>query len=277
MARCTVPEAEEILDREYPVLDHGFVRLIDYLGSDERIVEAARVSYAGGTRTVRENRGLIRYLLRNDHTSPFEQVNFTFHLKMPIFVARQWLRHRTARINEVSGRYSVMAEEFYLPDGAHIALQSEDDKQGRAPEPMEPELRSRITEMLAEEQRRSYATYRELIDLGLARELARIDLPLSLYTQFYWQMDLHNLFHFLRLRMDAHAQYEIRAYANTLFEIASTVTPTACEAFEDYVLGSTRLSRSETEAVRRLMRGEPPGLTGKDLERFRQKLEEHPE
>lgn len=273
MAHGDVPAAEAILDQEFRVLDHGFVRLVDYLGSDQRIVQAARVSYGGGTRTIRQDRGLIRYLLRNEHTSPFEQVNFTFHLKMPIFVARQWIRHRTARVNEISGRYSILRDEFYLPEGAQIAVQSEDNKQGRASEPVDPELQERIRTTLAEEQRRSYETYTELVELGIARELARIDLPLSLYTEFYWQMDLHNLFHFLRLRMDAHAQYEIRAFARVIYEIAAKVCPMACEAFEEYVVGATVLSRSELEAVKRMIRGEDPGLEESELDRLNAKLD----
>lgn len=272
LAHSVVPEAEAILDAEYPVLDHGFVRLIDYLGSDDRIVQAARVSYGSGTKSYRQDRGLIHYLLRNDHTSPFEQVNLTFHLKMPIFVARQWIRHRTARLNEISGRYSVMRDEFYLPSDEHVSLQSDDNKQGRSDEPAAPELRQRVHEMLESEQKRNYETYSRLIDMGIARELARIDLPLSLYTEFYWQIDLHNLFHFLKLRLDAHAQYEIRAFAETIFEIAAKVCPIACGAFEEHVADSIRLSKSEREALARLLRGEPEGLKGKALERFRNKL-----
>jgi len=273
MAHARVPEAEAILDKEYRVLDHGFVRMVDYLGSDERIVQAARVSYGGGTTSYRQDRGLIRYLLRNDHTSPFEQVNFTFHLKMPIFVARQWIRHRTARVNEISGRYSVMEDEFYVPDPEHIAAQSDDNKQGRSSEPVDPETAEEVRRLMAEEQRRVYESYTALIDRGIARELARIDLPLSLYTEFYWQMDLHNLFHFIRLRMDAHAQYEIRAYATVLFDVAKTVCPIACEAFEDYIAGSVRFSRTEVDAIRRMLAGGDPGLEERELERFENKLQ----
>lgn len=273
MARAQIPEADAILDKEYPVLDKGFVRIVDYLGGDDRIVQAARVSYGGGTKNYREDRALIRYLLRNDHTSPFEQVNFTFHLKMPIFVARQWIRHRTASVNEISGRYSVMKDEFYVPQGENIAAQSDDNKQGRSNEPVEPELQDRVRSLFRDEQQRVYETYSELIDHGVARELARIDLPLSMYTEFYWQMDLHNLFRFLRLRMDSHAQYEIRVYAETLYGIITKVCPVACEAFEEYVVGAIRFSRSEVEAIKRLIRGEEAGLADRDLERFTNKLE----
>lgn len=273
MAHCIVPEAEEILDVEHQVLDKGFVRLVDYLGSDDRIAQAARVSYGEGTKTYRENRGLIDYLLRNEHTSPFEQVNFTFHLKMPIFVARQWIRHRTARVNEISGRYSVMKDEFYLPESGVIAEQSESNKQGRRDEPVSAGLQHEVLDALAKDQRESYATYEKLLEKGIARELARINLPLSLYTEFYWQMDLHNLFHFLKLRMHPHAQYEIRAYADEIFGIIGKVCPLACASFEDHVVGGTRFSRTELEELRRILAGESPALTGRALERFQNKLE----
>ena len=272
MAHSIVPGAEEILDKEYAVLDHGFVRLVDYLGSDDRIVQAARVSYGSGTKSYRQDRGLIHYLLRNDHTSPFEQVSLTYHLKMPIFVARQWIRHRTARLNEISGRYSVMKDEFYVPAGENISEQSDDNKQGRLNEPVAPERQAAVRKMFEEEQERVYANYSELIEMGIARELARIDLPLSLYTEFYWQMDLHNLFRFLRLRMDPHAQYEIRTYAEQLLDVARIVCPIACEAFDEHILGSIRFSKSEMGEIRRMLRGEPEELSGKELERFTNKL-----
>lgn len=253
MAHSRVDEAEEILDEEFPVLDKGFVRLVDYLGGDSRIVQSARVSYGAGTKSYRKDRGLIRYLLRNEHTSPFEQVVLTFHIKMPIFVARQWIRHRTARVNEISGRYSVIRDEFYVPDGKHISGQSSDNKQGRDEEPLSREEQERIAGELGEAQRRAYEEYEALLESGLARELARINLPVSVYTEIYWQIDLHNLFHFLRLRMDAHAQYEIRAYAEKLFEVTKRVCPIACEAFEDYVLGAARFSREELALLRELL------------------------
>src|SRR5436309_54006 len=210
MARVIVPEAEALLDKEFPVLDHGFVRLVDYLGGDSRIVAAARVSYGPGTKTIREDAALINYLMSNKHTSPFEQVILTFHAKMPIFVARQWVRHRTARLNEVSGRYSVMPDEFYLPEAEQIGKQNKRNRQGRGPEELPPEHQERVLEILKRDQVSAYASYEELLGHEIARELARINLPLSLYTQWYWQIDLHNLLHFLRLRLDSHAQYEIR-------------------------------------------------------------------
>ncbi|MGE4584254.1 MAG: FAD-dependent thymidylate synthase [Sphaerochaeta sp.] len=272
MAHCIVAAAEEILDKEFPVLDHGFVRLVDYLGSDERIVQSARVSYGSGTKTYRQDKGLITYLLRNDHTSPFEQVNFTFHVKMPIFVARQWIRHRTGRVNEISGRYSVMSDECYQPDVQHINFQSEDNKQGRANEAVDPKLAEEVLALLGEDQKHSYETYQKLLDLGIARELARIDLPLSLYTEWYWQMDLHNLFHFLQLRLDSHAQFEIRSYAQIILEMVRTVCPIATEAFEEYKLGGKNFSKGELEAIKCLIEGKENPLKGRALELFEEKL-----
>ena len=252
MAHVVVPEAEEILDKKFPVLDKGFVRLVDYLGGDQRIIQAARVSYGEGTKSFRKDEALIDYLLRNEHTSPFEQVTLTFHTKMPIFVARQWVRHRMARLNEISGRYSVMKDEFYVPDGADIAAQSEDNKQGRLPEPLPPGTQQMVRDSLEAGQKAAYGTYQELIDEGVARELARVNLPLSLYTEWYWQMDLHNLFRFLRLRMDTHAQTEIRAYATTIFEITQKVCPAACQSFKTHLLGAVRFSSAEWAAFQRL-------------------------
>lgn len=272
MAHCIVEAAEAILDKEYPVLDHGFVRLVDYLGSDERIVQSARVSYGAGTKSYRQDKGLIAYLLRNDHTSPFEQVNFTFHIKMPIFVARQWIRHRTARVNEISGRYSVMESEHYLPARDQINLQSEDNKQGRAAEAVSDEVADTVLSILAADQKRSYESYEALLEMGIARELSRINLPLSLYTEWYWQMDLHNLFHFLRLRLDAHAQYEIRVYAQVILDIIRVVCPMAVEAFEQYKLGAKTFSKSELEALKALLRGEENPLSGRSLALFEEKL-----
>ena len=256
MAHCVVPEADAILDKKFKVLDKGFVRLIDYMGSDERIVAAARVSYGAGTKTMRQDRGLIHYLLRNDHTSPFEQVVYTFHAKMPIFVARQWIRHRMARVNEISGRYSVMKNEFYVPDASDVAFQSTNNKQGRSSQPAPKRMQQKVQRTLGEQQEQAYAQYRALLDMDIARELARINLPLSLYTEWYWQIDLHNLFHFLRLRLDPHAQKEIRAYAQIIQELARRVCPLAFEAFEDEIAESVRLSGTEAAAVRRLIAGE---------------------
>jgi thymidylate synthase (FAD) len=273
MARCIVPDADAILDREFSVLDKGFVRLVDYMGGDERIVQAARVSYGAGTKSYRQDKGLISYLLRNEHTSPFEQVVLTFHVKMPIFVARQWIRHRTARLNEISGRYSIMKDEFYVPAPEDISGQSENNKQGRQEAPLPGDAADTIRGILTEGQKRAYGEYSDLIERGLARELARVNLPLSLYTEWYWQMDLHNLFHFLKLRLDPHAQREIRLYAEVVLSLAERVAPIACEAFRSHILGSARFSAQELEALRRMVQGTDHGLEGRAAELFLAKLE----
>ena len=271
MAHSAVPAAEDILDTAVPVLDHGFIRLVDYMGSDDRIVQSARVSYGAGTTTFRKDRGLINYLLRNQHTSPFEQVVLTFHIKMPIFVARQWIRHRTARLNEISARYSVLDEQFYLPAGEDIALQSSDNKQGRLDEAVSEEAQQEIRRLLKEQQQQSYRLYTDLIDKGIARELARTVLPVSIYTQWYWQIDLHNLFHFLKLRMDRHAQLEIRRYAEELFKITKLVCPIACEAFEQHILQGVSFSGKEMDALNEVIQGNPSPLEGREEEIFREK------
>lgn len=273
MAHDVVPEAEALLDVEFKVLDHGFVRLVDYMGGDQRIVQAARVSYGAGTRSFRQDRGLIHYLLRHEHTSPFEQVILTFHAKMPIFVARQWVRHRTARLNEISGRYSVMQDQFYLPETSTLRTQSADNKQARSDEALPEQVASRIQAEFATDHSELYRHYESYIETGLAKEVARINLPLSLYTEWYWQIDLHNLLHFLRLRMDSHAQYEIRVYAEAIARCAKAVAPLAYEAFEEHSLGSVKLSRTEAAALGRLLSGEDPGLEGRNLELFNTKLE----
>ena len=253
MARITVPAAEALLDAPLPVLDHGFVRLVDYLGGDARIVQSARVSYGEGTKTVREDRALIDYLLRNRHTSPFEQVIFTFHVKMPIFVARQWIRHRTARLNEISGRYSVMRDEFYVPRSHEVRLQSERNRQGGSDKEVPEELRERVIDLLRRDQSDIYRSYETLLEDDIARELARVNLPLSLYTEMYWQIDLNNLFHFLQLRMDWHAQYEIRVYGDAMAQCVQAVAPLAFEAFEEHILFGRSFSRSELGLIRRAL------------------------
>ena len=272
MAHCIVPEAEAILDKEFPVLDKGFVRLVDYFGGDQRIVQSARVSYGEGTKSVSQDGALIDYLLRHQHTSPFEQVVMTFHVKMPIFVARQWVRHRTGRMNEVSGRYSIMKEEFYVPEAEKVAPQSKDNKQGRASEAFDSEIANKIINQLEEGQKSAYENYSELLDAGLAREIARINLPLSLYTEFYWEMDLHNLFHFLKLRLDSHAQYEIRVYAEVMFEMCKKVAPMATESFINHQQNGVNFSGEEIEALRALLDGKPNPLEGKKKDRFEEKI-----
>ena len=272
MAHIVVPEAEQLLDQEIKVLDHGFVRLVDYMGGDERIVQAARVSYGEGTKAVRRNAALIDYLLAHAHTSPFEHVVLEIHCKMPIFVARQWIRHRTARINEISGRYSVMKDEFYLPPEDQVSFQSKDNKQGRDPSEVPAELRQKVLDLLKKDQGQVYASYQQMLNDGIAKELARINLPLSLYTEWYWQMDLHNLFHFLALRMDAHAQWEIRKYGEAIAILAKAVAPMAYEAFDRHMLNGRKFSADEMEALRKMLRGEANPLEGIQRLDFEQKL-----
>jgi len=292
VAHCVTSEAEAILDKEFPVLDKGFIRLLDYLGGDDRVVQSARVSYGEGTKSYREDAALIDYLLRNRHTSPFEQVVLTFHVKLPIFVARQWIRHRTARLNEISGRYSILKDDFYVPAPEDIAPQSADNKQGRADTALESEKAAAIRRGLETSQKKSYDEYAGLVEEGLARELARINLPLSLYTEWYWQIDLHNLFHFLELRLDPHAQKEIRLYAEVLFDITKKVAPRCCASFEEHILGGVCFSRSEFAELRRRLetKGKMPkkdkereettpgdaseegALTGKELFRLEEKI-----
>ncbi len=270
MARIVVAEAEALLDQEIPVLDKGFVRLVDYMGSDQRIVQSARVSYGEGTKSFRQDRGLINYLMRHEHTSPFEQVVLTFHAKMPIFVARQWVRHRTARLNEISGRYSIMKDEFYLPDVDQMRGQSDDNKQARSEEVV-PDAAAMIAEM-ADDQRQIYAHYEGMIERGLAREIARGNLPLSLYTEWYWQCDLHNLFHFLALRLDSHAQYEIRVYAEAMAKCAKAVAPLAYEAFEEHRLHAVKFSKSELAALAAMLDGREFEMEERPRAQFEAKL-----
>ncbi|MEB3284224.1 MAG: FAD-dependent thymidylate synthase [Candidatus Sericytochromatia bacterium] len=268
MSRLTVPEADEVLDQAFPVLDKGFVRLIDYMGGDARVVQSARVSYASGTKTVREDAGLINYLMRNAHTSPFEQVVLTFHMKLPIFVARQVIRHRTASLNEISGRYSVMKDEFYIPAPERVQAQSQVNKQGSGA-PLSEDVASKVLAALENEQSALYQQYEEFLEWDVARELARVNLPLSLYTEWYWQIDLHNLFHFLRLRLDWHAQYEVRAYAEVMASLAKRVAPLCYSAFEEHVLEGRRFSRSELACIRQALAGQEIQLSDKaraDLE-----------
>jgi len=272
MAHIIVPEAEKLLDQEIKVLDHGFVRLVDYMGGDSRIVQTARVSYGEGTKTIRQDAGLIDYLLRHEHTSPFEHVIFELHCKMPIFVARQWIRHRTARLNEISGRYSVMKDEFYLPPRSQISLQSTDNKQGRNPEAVPSELQDKVLELLKKDQSASYANYTDILNDGIARELARINLPLSMYTEWYWQMDLKNMLHFLKLRMDSHAQWEIQEYARAVSKIVKAVCPLAYESFERHILRGAKFSSDEIAAINALIAGKPNPLTDRRLAEFEDKL-----
>ncbi len=293
--RATVPAVEEILYQPIDVLDHGFVRVVDYMGDDAAIVQAARVSYGRGTKRTRDDQGLINYLMRNAHTSPFEMCEIKLHVKLPIFVARQWIRHRMANVNEYSARYSVLDREFYIPRGEQLAIQSATNNQGRgttgageqlalgsvpvpqaASERRPARRRKTRAEQVAEMQRaeatrveaqrfqepmtadaqRSFDQYDRLLDDGLTRELARIGLPLSTYTQWYWKTDLHNLLHFLALRGDAHAQWEIQEYARVVLDIVERWVPLTANAFHRYRVGGARLSAEGLSAVKRMLAGE---------------------
>jgi len=265
--RPTVPALEALLFQALPVLDHGFVRVIDYMGDDSAVVQAARVSYGRGTKRVSEDRGLIRYLMRHRHTSPFEMCEIKFHVKLPIFVARQWIRHRTASVNEISARYSILDKEYYIPAPDQLAAQSTDNRQGRGKALAGAEA-ARVLAMLRADAETAYAHYEEMLNLtetgevrdpgrdGLARELARMDLTLNTYTQWYWKIDLHNLMHFLALRADSHAQYEIRVYADAMLEVLKAWVPATWEAFMDYRMGGAALSRPDLAVVRALLAGE---------------------
>jgi len=254
--RPTVPSLEERLLLPTAILDHGFVRVIDYMGDDAAVVQAARVSYGKGTKKSRQDRGLIRYLMRHRHTTPFEMCELKLHVKLPIFVARQWIRHRTANVNECSARYSVLDKEFYCPGPEELAVQSTDNKQGRG-EILDSDAAAQVLDILRDDAIRGYSNYEKLMDEhDLARELARINLNLSYYTQWYWKIDLHNLLHFLSLRMHSHAQYEIRVYADAIADFVRDWVPATWEAFEDYRLGGVFLSRQGMEVVRRRLRGE---------------------
>lgn len=267
--RATVPALEEILFEPVNVLDHGFVRVVDYMGDDNAIVQAARVSYGTGTKQVNQDRGLIRYLMRHWHTTPFEMCEIKFHIKLPIFIARQWIRHRTANVNEYSARYSILDKEFYVPKNENLAPQSSQNHQGRAEgQPLEGEEAARVLEILKNDSETAYSHYEEMMNenyagetldeskKGLARELARMNLPLSFYTQWYWKIDLHNLFHFLMLRADSHAQYEIRAYANVMCDMVKKWVPHAYEAFEEYRMDACHLSGTGKDVIRRMIEGE---------------------
>ncbi|MCP4922920.1 MAG: FAD-dependent thymidylate synthase [bacterium] len=265
--RAMSPDLEKVLYEPLPVLNHGFVRVIDYMGNDTAIVQAARVSYGAGTKKVSQDRGLIRYLMRHRHTTPFEMCEIKYHIKLPIFIARQWIRHRTANVNEYSARYSILGKDFYLPEPSQMAAQSNINNQGRG-DTLSPEQSKEVLALLKKDAEQCYDNYEHMLNEdpdgnprddsrpGLARELARMNLTLNYYTEWYWKIDLHNLLHFLSLRADSHAQYEIRAYADVMLETVKRWCPIAYEAFEDYVQGSTKLSKTGREVVQRLIRGE---------------------
>jgi len=274
-------DKDALLGKRIDCLDKGFVRLIDVMGDDAAIVQAARVSYGSGTKKVHEDRGLIRYLLRHAHTTPFEMVEFKFHVKLPIFVARQWIRHRTANVNEYSGRYSEMKDEFYTPHPNDIRPQSVSNKQGRSDETLPDGMAEHAAGVFKSGQDDAYAQYQEFLEQGIAREIARINLPVSNYTEWYWKIDLHNLFHFLRLRIDAHAQYEIRVFAEAIAELVKPFVPHAWEAFEDYVLNAHRMTAPELKVMKYLLGSlEFPsdetlaelGLKGREAVEFKDKM-----
>lgn len=255
--RAVSGEIEKILYKPIPVLDHGFIRVIDYMGNDSSIVQAARVSYGVGTKRVQEDRGLINYLMRHGHTTPFEMCEIKLHVKLPIFVMRHWVRHRTANINEYSARYSVLSNEFYIPELEQIARQSETNKQGKSDIAMDTAKGQEVVDTLADFAKSAYEKYSHMLDdLGLTRELARTILPVSVYTEMYWKIDLHNLLHFLKLRADSHAQYEIRCYANKILDIVKAWVPFTYDAFVNYRQNAVSVSKKCIELNKCMLRGE---------------------
>ena len=265
--RVTAPKLEKILYEAIPVLDHGFVRVIDYMGNDTSIVQAARVSYGKGTKKVNTDSGLIKYLMRHWHSTPFEMCEIKYHVKLPIFIARQWIRHRTANVNEYSARYSILDKEFYLPNQQNLAAQSVINRQGRG-DILKGDQAKKVLDLLKNDAERTYKNYEEMLNqrydgstidenkIGLARELARMNLTLNTYTQWYWKTDLLNLMNFLRLRADHHAQYEIRAYADIMLDTLKRWVPVAYEAFMDYRVGGTEVSSKGKLILQKLIRGE---------------------
>ena len=265
--RVTAPALENILYEAMPALDHGFVRVVDYMGDDTSIVQSARVSYGKGTKKVSTDEGLIKYLMRHWHSTPFEMCEIKYHVKLPIFIARQWIRHRTANVNEYSARYSILDKEFYLPSPEHLASQSKSNRQGRG-DVLEGDQAKKVLDLLKTDAERTYNNYEEMLNerydgstieenkAGLARELARMNLTLNTYTQWYWKTDLLNLMNFLRLRADSHAQYEIRAYAEAMLETLKKWVPITYEAFMDYRVGGTEVSAKGKLIIQKLIKGE---------------------
>ena len=274
--RVTSPELEKILYEALPVLDHGFVRVVDYMGDDSSIVQSARVSYGKGTKKVSTDSGLIKYLMRHWHSTPFEMCEIKYHVKLPIFIARQWIRHRTANVNEYSARYSILDKEFYLPEPNHLAAQSKNNRQGRG-DILQGEQAKKVLDLLKGDAERTYDNYENMLNErydgsvidesqnGLARELARMNLTLGTYTQWYWKTDLLNLMNFLRLRADHHAQYEIRAYADVMLDTLKRWVPITYEAFLDYRVGGTEVSSKGKKVLKRLISGENIDLESSGL------------
>ena len=274
--RVVAAELENILYEAIPVLDHGFIRVIDYMGDDSSIVQAARVSYGKGTKKVSTDSGLIKYLMRHWHSTPFEMCEIKYHVKLPIFIARQWIRHRTANVNEYSARYSILDKEFYLPEPNHLAAQSKNNRQGRG-DILQGEQAKKVLDLLKGDAERTYDNYENMLNErydgsvidesqnGLARELARMNLTLGTYTQWYWKTDLLNLMNFLRLRADHHAQYEIRAYADVMLDTLKRWVPITYEAFLDYRVGGTEVSSRGKKVLKKLISGDTIDLESSGL------------
>ena len=274
--RVIAIELEKILYEAIPILDHGFIRVVDYMGNDTSIVQAARVSYGKGTKKVNTDSGLIKYLMRHWHSTPFEMCEIKYHVKLPIFIARQWIRHRTANVNEYSARYSILDKEFYLPSKENLAAQSQSNRQGRG-DILEGDQAKQVLDLLKSDAERTYSNYEEMLNerydgttidenkIGLARELARMNLTLNTYTQWYWKTDLLNLMNFLRLRADNHAQYEIRAYADAMLDTLKKWVPITYEAFMDYRVGGTEVSEKGKLVIKKLIKGEEVKIEDSEL------------
>ncbi|MFK7973311.1 MAG: FAD-dependent thymidylate synthase [Rickettsiaceae bacterium] len=266
--RATVTALEDLLYKPIPVLDHGFVRVVDYMGDDSAIVQAARVSYGRGTKKSLQDKGLINYLMRHRHTTPFEMCDIKFHIKLPIFIARQWIRHRTASVNEYSARYSILSNEFYLPEKINLSPQSMINKQGRSEETLPEDVADKVLSIIKNDAMNCHQHYLEMMNedeggniidentVGITRELARMNLTLNTYTEWYWKINLHNLLHFLALRADSHAQYEIRVYAEAMLNIVKDWVPFAYEAFEEHRMHGTNISRKGMEVIRKMLDGQ---------------------
>jgi thymidylate synthase (FAD) len=287
--RVTSPELEKVLYEAIPVLDHGFIRVIDYMGDDSSIVQSARVSYGKGTKKVSTDDGLIRYLMRYRHSTPFEMCEIKYHVKLPIFIARQWIRHRTANVNEYSARYSILDKEFYLPAKNQLAAQSQSNRQGRG-DVLQGKQAEEVLNILKDDATRTYDNYEKLLNerfdgtkidenkIGLARELARMNLTLNTYTQWYWKTDLLNLLNFLFLRADDHAQYEIRVYAQTMLDTVKRWVPITYQAFMDYRVGAAEISSKGLKIIKSMISGkkvgqEDSGLSKREWNELMEKLD----
>lgn len=265
--RVVAPALEEMLYKPIPVLDHGFIRVVDYMGDDSSIVQAARVSYGRGTKKSLQDKGLINYLMRHRHTTPFEMCDIKFHIKLPIFIARQWIRHRTASVNEYSARYSILSNEFYVPERVNLSAQSKINKQGRSDDELPDDVADKVLAFIKDDSEKCYRHYVEMMNeddqgniidentVGITRELARMNLTLNHYTEWYWKINLHNLLHFLALRADSHAQYEIRVYAQAMLDVVKAWVPYAFEAFVEHSMNGTNISRKGMEVIRQMIDG----------------------